>query len=337
MSAPVRDVVWDLGDAPAAPAAERCLAARRPNAPAPRPTARVRTAAQVGFSLRITARDGTSVTIRPGEELWLGRHSSCHLVVVDPSVSRFHACLRWDEGQDRPAITDASSQNGTRLGGTPLVAQTPVGLRGGEELRLGEAPALRVELCHAGVPAPALLHDQDETVLFSDHGPCFAGNTHGQAELHRVLLGLEARRRTASILIEGEGVRGCLTFSMGKVVVARCSAEASGSPGMGAGRHGLRGHAALRRLLELARATVVVRRSVEPEEAELDASVRAVLAQQGEDTKGWARPSEDDLLETCERPSPFQKPIPTPPPAPAPSPSRGDTLFTVDQARVWKA
>lgn len=322
MSAPVRDVVWDLGDAPATPAAERCLAARRPNAPAPRPTTRVRPAAQVGFSLRITARDGTSVTIHPGEELWLGRHSSSHLVVADPSVSRFHACLRWDEGQDRPAITDASSQNGTRLGGTPLAAQTPVVLRGGEELRLGEAPALRVELCHAGVPAPALLHDQDETVLFSDHGPCFAGNTHGQAELHRVLLGLEARRRTASILIEGEGVRGCLTFSMGKVVVARAA--------------GLRGIAALRRLLELARATVVVRRSVEPEEAELDASVRAVLAQQGEDTKGWARPSEDDLLETCERASPFQKPIPTPPPAP-PAGRRGDTLFTVDQARVWKA
>ena len=96
-----------------------------------------------------------------------------------------------------------------------------------------------------------------------------------------MLLVLEARRRTASVRLEGEGVQARLTFCLGKVVTARY------------GR--LRGRDALLQVLQMGRAALLVSRSFEPEEAELDASIRAVLAQQGEDTKRWARPAGEDL------------------------------------------
>jgi hypothetical protein len=314
-----QDVVWDLDDAPAGSAA-RCQSGRRPTAPAaPAAPAPVREPVALGFSLQLTRQDGTRVVIRPGEEVWLGRHSSCGLPVADTTVSRFHAQVRWDAAEDRPVVLDAASQNGTRVGKQALRPHTPHVLHGGEELRLGQAPPLRVELRFAGLPAPALLAtDSDETALFTDSGPCFAGTTHGQAELHRVLLVLEARRRTASVRIEGEGLEARLTFCLGKVVLARCGK--------------LRGRDALVRVLQLARAALLVSRSFEPEEAELEASIRAVLAEQGEDTKRWARPAGEDLAETVETPSPFAKPTPTPPPVT----HKSETLFTVEPAQVWK-
>ena len=320
------DVVWDLDETPAAVAARYGQQAPRQQASRQQATreaaAPLSSASPLGFSLRLTRQDGTALTIRPGDEVWLGRHSSCGMVVADATVSRFHASVKWDPQQDRPVVTDSASQNGTRVGAEALRAHTPRVLRGDEELRLGEAPPLRVELCFAGVPAPALLtNDTDETVLFTDAGPCFAGRTHGQPELHRVLLVLEARRRTASVRLEGEGVQARLTFCLGKVVTARY------------GR--LRGRDALLQVLQMGRAALLVSRSFEPEEAELDASIRAVLAQQGEDTKRWARPAGEDLRDTVEAPQPLMKPIPTPPPAPAPQQPKSDTLFTVEPAQVW--
>lgn len=324
------DVVWDLDETPEAVAARAGQLPPKSATPRSGPPA-------LGFSMRLIRQDGTTLTVRPGDEVWLGRHSSCGMVVADGTASRFHATIKWDPQQDRPTITDSASQNGTRVGAQALVAHTPRVLRGDEELTLGEAPPLRVELCFAGVPAPALLtSDSDETVLFTDAGPCFAGQTHGQAELHRVLLALEARRRTASVRLEGEGTQARLTFCLGQVVTARY------------GR--LRGQDALLQILQMGRAALMVSRSFEPEEAELQASIRATLAQQGEDTKRWARPAGEDLVQTQAAPAPTPvaqapalrprlMPIPTPPPPGSAARAKlqmSDTLFTVEPQQVWK-
>lgn len=299
-------LIWDMGQEPLPAAAP----ARRVARPAP-PTR---------FRIRLWLQDGTSFTVRPGQEVWIGRHGSCSLVVDHCSVSRFHACLRWDVDQDRPFLTDASSSNGVTIDGRAIQPQTPVRLRGGEELRLGQARAIRVELVHGGLTAPALLGDRDEAVMFSDGGPCFTGVTHGQAELHRVLLALEARKRTATVHLSQDETQGCLTLCLGRVVAARTTT--------------LEGMDALNALLALEQATVEVERVVEPEECTLDASIREVLGRDGVGTKKLARPVGEDVETTH-----FVAPFGTGRSAddlPDSVPEMGGTMFLLQPDEVWR-
>jgi predicted component of type VI protein secretion system len=67
-------------------------------------------------------------------ELLIGRHSSCDLVVSDPSVSRRHARLVFrDHGW---ILQDLDSTNGTRVNGVRVGRSE---LRPGDRLAIGEA------------------------------------------------------------------------------------------------------------------------------------------------------------------------------------------------------
>jgi hypothetical protein len=69
----------------------------------------------------------------PQEELLLGRHHACDIVLSDPSVSRRHARLRFHDG--RWMLRDLESTNGTRVNG---VAVGRCALRPGDRLALGD-------------------------------------------------------------------------------------------------------------------------------------------------------------------------------------------------------
>lgn len=304
-STKTRVLVWDMGKEPLPAAAP---VPRLPRGPQANP-----------FRIRLVLADGTSVTVRPGQEVWLGRHASCQVRIDDRSVSRFHACLRWDAAQDRPVLTDASSSNGVRVDGRVIAPQTPVRLRGGEELRLGDAKPIAVELRHGAYTAPALLGDRDEAVMFSDGGPCFTGATHGRTELHRVLLALEARKRTATVHVASEDVQGRMTLCLGRVVAAR-TAE-------------LQGIEALRAILALDRASLEVERTIEPEESTLDASIREVLGQEGEGTKKLARPVGDEV-ETTQMVAPFG--VARSADEIDALPQLGGTMFLLGPEEVWR-
>jgi FHA domain-containing protein len=51
------------------------------------------------------------------EELQVGRLPDNDLVIDDPSVSKRHAVLRWDNVARRCMVTDLNSRNGTRVNG----------------------------------------------------------------------------------------------------------------------------------------------------------------------------------------------------------------------------
>jgi hypothetical protein len=69
------------------------------------------------------------------EELVVGRHPACDVVLDDLSVSRRHARLTFRDGNW--VLCDLSSTNGTRLNGRPVVRCR---LLPGDVLRLGDAP-----------------------------------------------------------------------------------------------------------------------------------------------------------------------------------------------------
>jgi hypothetical protein len=120
-----------------------------PNAPAASPApARVATPAQALAGMRLRGRDlqGRSYDLafsdadfqRSGGILVIGRNNDLsHLVVPHDSVSRQHATLSLGGGEVR--VQDRNSGNGTKLNGSTLkLGATPVPLRAGDKLTLGE-------------------------------------------------------------------------------------------------------------------------------------------------------------------------------------------------------
>jgi hypothetical protein len=68
------------------------------------------------------------------DQLLLGRHHSCDVVLDDPTVSRLHARLAFRHG--KWVLNDLASTNGTIINGVRLERCT---LRPGDHLVLGEA------------------------------------------------------------------------------------------------------------------------------------------------------------------------------------------------------
>lgn len=145
-----------------------------------------------------------------GAELLIGRSAPCHLIVADPSVSRVHARIFWQEGV--PYLTDSGSRNGTTLRGEPVTA--PVPLAAGDRFSCGEVEVV----VDAVLPAPVLW--LDGVNLSSREGSCLAYRLRldpGEAavvppgphlpRLRSVLLGL-APPQGGSLLLGGEPLPG---------------------------------------------------------------------------------------------------------------------------------
>ncbi len=71
------------------------------------------------------------------DELTVGRLPDCELVIDQPSVSKRHAVLRWDDEQNRCTVNDLGSTNGTYLNDCILVRRETM-LRDGDILSFGD-------------------------------------------------------------------------------------------------------------------------------------------------------------------------------------------------------
>ena len=97
--------------------------------------------------------DDLSITTLPPldshENLKVGRLPDCDVVVDDPSVSKHHATLSWDETKKQGLVTDLESSNGTQVNGVD--AMVPTAVRDGDEVCFGEARFLfmRSKTLHA--------------------------------------------------------------------------------------------------------------------------------------------------------------------------------------------
>jgi hypothetical protein len=75
--------------------------------------------------------------LHENDELTVGRQPDCDLVLDDPSVSKTHALLCWDEAKMQCSIKDLQSTNGTFLNGATRVHNETL-LRDGDILSFGE-------------------------------------------------------------------------------------------------------------------------------------------------------------------------------------------------------
>lgn len=69
--------------------------------------------------------------------LTVGRLPDCDLVLDDPSVSKKHAVLTWDDARQRCTVEDVGSTNGTFLNASMRVRQETT-LKSGDILSFGE-------------------------------------------------------------------------------------------------------------------------------------------------------------------------------------------------------
>lgn len=101
--------------------------------------------------------DDLSITTLPPleshENLSVGRLPDCDVVIDDPSVSKHHATLTWDEALRQGQVTDLQSSNGTHVNGVDVKSPKP--LSDGDEVRFGEARFLflRTRTLHARLSA----------------------------------------------------------------------------------------------------------------------------------------------------------------------------------------
>lgn len=160
------------------------------------------------------------VRLRPGGSVRLGRHQDNDIVLADPSISRFHATVRWDPELDRPLLYDNGSQNGTTVDGKEIRGQAaPV--RHGSTIEVTPF-RLTVELQNCGETPAILTTGNDMVALFSEQGPEVRGRLGVDgASLREVLQRLEVERRSGTLHLDFDGGEaGKITLCLGKIMAA---------------------------------------------------------------------------------------------------------------------
>lgn len=168
----------------------------------------------------VLRRNGTVLgRIAPGEKKLIGRAPAADFTVPHPSVSRLHARITWPADAIRPVIEDLHSANGIALNGTRIAGKAE--LEDCMSIELGQFRLL-AELVD-NLP-PAVLEDAGtvRVRLFSECGPELEGTIHRPEQLRDLLLDLEVRRRTGTLVLE----QGRITFARGRVVDATTPAAA---------------------------------------------------------------------------------------------------------------
>lgn len=202
---------------------------------------------------------GSCVRIAAGGCVRVGRSPLGNdLVLDDPSVSRFHARLRWPFGSTL-VVEDLGSANGTLVDG--LFAERPVPVGERATLGVGEVE-LTVEL-----ERPGLLPDDGRLVtrLHGDLGSNQAGELTRARELSDLLLDLEREAARGVLHLERRGAWATLTLAAGRVVDASSGRES--------------GEGALRPILDrFARARFRLVAEPAPRAPTLCVSPRALLA-----------------------------------------------------------
>ena len=75
--------------------------------------------------------------VSSAEAITVGRLPDCELVIDDPSVSKHHAKLAWNDARLAASVEDLQSSNGTLVNGRPVVVSTE--MKDGDEITFGEA------------------------------------------------------------------------------------------------------------------------------------------------------------------------------------------------------
>jgi len=166
------------------------------------------------------------VTLRPGEEVVLGRSADCQLPVSGSQASRRHAAVCWKGAV--VLVTDLESTNGTRVNGEPVTE--PRVLTPGDRIEIGESVVTfcRVESATATPPgdlAQTLVVDRSAEA--SGPPEVLRGDLR-EIPVFAVLQMLEMGAKTGALHVDGEASACRLWMQDGRIV----HAETEKSEGM---------------------------------------------------------------------------------------------------------
>jgi len=177
--------------------------------------------------------------VREGDVFKIGRGPSNDLSLMDLTVSRKHAIIKWDTKY--PRIADLKSTAGLIVDGEHVLFKH---LHALHVLSLGQT---RIELDYARgqsdtpteVENPTVssailqsLDESDDVILFYEQGAADrSGFLETTAKIQKLLTHLELRQRTGTLTLTNNSMVGKILFAVGKIKKAIC--------GSVSGRHAL--------------------------------------------------------------------------------------------------
>lgn len=225
-----------------------------------------------------------AIKIVPGDTLRIGRHHSNDLVLVDGTVSRFHASIEWDIDEDRPWIADHDSANGVDVDDRVVDGRHP--LSGDNQVGVGDFTLVLQLTAPAAREAPVELTARDHLInddggdtskvqLYNESKKAMKGMFEDAQTLQRVALDLEEDARTGTLKVFERLNTFWVMFAAGGVVNASYG-EAGGVK-------------ALVEILNLPEGRYEFTADIEFSEENLKLSVKKVLQRQDEQTMRFSK------------------------------------------------
>jgi hypothetical protein len=178
--------------------------------------------------------DGHPVyTAYPGKEFKIGRHKDNDILIPHPTVSRFHATIKW-EGRF-PFISDCQSTAGLKVDDLFVSYQH---LIKNHEIKLGDVKIkasyiqkeshIPTQILNPNNPDPAVLPkltDSNNAVLFIESDrENIEGSFETTDSFHKILKCLEDSKRTGTLTIKTE-IDAKIVFALGKIKLVNCGSH----------------------------------------------------------------------------------------------------------------
>lgn len=171
--------------------------------------------------LLIRALGHKTQKLRPGETVRIGRHPKNDFVLADEDVSRFHATIAWDEGEDRPYVQDDASVNGIVLDDRPVNVRSHL-TGNNNQLEVGKT-LLVLTLQGTSRPTRALRKSEKslETTkvkLFQGRYGEFVGRFSQHETLRDLFFRLEDEECTGTLVVNSNQATWAITFALGAII-----------------------------------------------------------------------------------------------------------------------
>ena len=187
-----------------------------------------------GPALIVELKNYQPFYLRPNQSLRIGRSSKNDIVLKDPTVSRFHAIITWDD--KFPRITDNKSTAGMMVDGNYVAYRH---LNSLHSIVLGNTK-IRTELVKTEREVPtevsnrvlpeqcnallASLDESDDVTLYNESGSRdIIGYLADNEAIQKLLITLEDHRRTGTLTVSEGTLTGHVIYGLGKIKGARCA------------------------------------------------------------------------------------------------------------------
>jgi pSer/pThr/pTyr-binding forkhead associated (FHA) protein len=205
---------------------------------------------------------GSTLRLRPGGQIRIGRQDDNDIILDSSHTSRDHAVLVWAEGADHASLLDLGSANGVTIDGVRVRGSQTLGSKG--TIQIGALKVtFELEEISSDLAASYNLPDDSESFVL-DTGEQFRGTFELAADFGEILLGLENEKRSGTLRVTTEKTEGLVQFAQGRVMSAAWGSSS--------------GLAALEKIVRTKRGSYLMESRLEPSDEFLNLMVSEFLS-----------------------------------------------------------